>query len=239
MNIIEAIGIVNADTSREFCEIGGYVAIGMIALCIVAPLLCIAWNKASRFARWTFFVFSALGMLYAGSKGRVNFPYTDPEVLYLTDAGSFVTNTYVHINFTRNILVPTAANLYVDGCDIKWTNDVDKTAHMFNVYSSTFAASIVPFDIQYAHATNYNWYVYTDWVPPPVVHTNGVAFIVWQIGVGKATNDLAMTRTGVYRGENRIAPNAAITNAPPLSGAVGLPLESINDLINSQSEDNQ
>lgn len=236
IDIIQQIVLVRSDACNEFLKLVGIVAFSVLVSIILIPHLCRAWDKASRHSVKVFLAFCALATMYAGAKhiGRIEYPFTDPEVRYLTDHGSYVTNDYVHIDFTRNLLVPSSATLYVDGCDIQWTNDIDKAAHMFTAYASSFSVTTVPFDLPYAAATNYNWYVYTDWVPPPVVHTNGVAYISWQIGIGKATNDLAMTRTGVYRDSLRIAPNPSITNAPAFPASIMQ--QPVND--QSSTEDN-
>lgn len=219
-DIIQQLYFIREDACIEFLKLIGLAAFSVLVSIILLPHLCRVWDKSSRHARKVFLAVCTVATMYAGAKhviGHIEYPFTDPEVRYLTDHGSYVTNDYVHIDFTRNILVPSSATLYVEGCDIKWTNDIDKAAHMFTAYASAFSETTVPFDLPYAAATNYNWYVYTDCVPQQVVHTNFVAYVAWQIGAGKKTNDLAMTRTGVYRDALRIAPNSAITNAQTIS----------------------
>jgi len=173
-----------------------------------------AYVRANPLARGVFAVAVIGAALYAGSKGgHISYPYTDPETRYLTDAGSYVTNNAVHVAFSRSILVPTTATFYVDYYDPAETNATGAATNITTAFSATFAARAVPFDLPFAAATNYDWIVYTDWTPPPVVHTNGVAYVAWQIG--SHTNRLATTRTGIYTNAVKLAPNPAMTNLPP------------------------
>lgn len=160
--------------------------------------------------------FVAVAVFYAGGKGgSVRFPRTDPEVWYLMDTGSVVSNDSVHVRFARNLIVPGSANVFMDGMDVAYTNDSDWAVYSFPAYSNRFdALTIDGFDFPFQAATNFNWIVYTDYVPGPIVHTNGVAFVVWQ--TANSTNRLVTYRTGIYAGAARLAPNPAITNSPPM-----------------------
>ena len=165
--------------------------------------------------RVVFLLGVVLATLYGGSKGfvaRITYPRTDPETWYLMDNGSYVTNDYVHVGYSRNLILPASANLFVECLESCYTNQNDWAEHSILAWSNTVAGSASPFDLPWPAATNYNWIVYTDWTPPPSTHTNGVAFVAWQIGAEKPTNDLAMVRTGVYTNAARAAPNPAITN---------------------------
>ena len=154
--------------------------------------------------------------------GTVTYPYTDPESRYLIGGDSYTTNDYVHLQFTKSAVVPNTAWLWVEGCPISITNQSEWADNSILAYSNQFANIVTPFDIYYPSATNYNWIVYTDWTPGPVTHTNGVAYVAWRIGVGKMTNDIAITRTGVYTNDVRVAPNPAITNSPAIPLSVNL-----------------
>lgn len=194
-----------------------WLVFGAVFASVMLFVFALTWNqirdayaRASPCARGVFFVAVAGITLYGGSKGIIHFPFTDPEVRYLTDTGSAVSNDFVHVSFNRSVLVPNTASFYIDGCDVLYTNAEDVAAYAFNAYSNTFDRMTVPFDMPYQAATNFNWYAYTDWTPPIAVHTNGVAFVVWQIG--STTNNLSLTRTGVYTNSVRLAPNPAITN---------------------------
>jgi len=203
------------------CLAGLLLTSAPLVLVSVWPFVRAAWDSlGSRSARVIFLIAAGGACLFGGAKhivGTITYPRTDPEVWYLQDNGSAVSNAFLRINFNRNIIVPVTASFYIDGLALQYTNQADWATHAFNAYSNTFANASVPFDLPFADATNYNWIVYTDWTPPPVVHTNGVSFVGWQIGVGKLTNCLAMTRTGVYANGVKTAPNPSITNGPPLT----------------------
>jgi len=212
----------------------GLTLTGMSLFALSAwPFVIEAWDRlGSRSAKVVFLLSSACFCMFAGAKhivGKITYPRTDPEVLYLQDNGSSVSNDLLRIGFTRNIIVPAKASFFIDGLELKYTNQSDWSTHSFNAYSNTFDRMSVPFDMPFPAATNYNWIAYTDWTPTPVVHTNGVAFVVWKIGVGKLTNDIAMTRTGIYTNGVKVAPNPAITNGTPLTLTV--------TLTNGESED--
>ena len=155
------------------------------------------------------------------TKGRITYPRTDLEVAYLTDNGSFITNDYFSVNFTRSPIVPTSAWFYFEICPLSVTNQNDWAANAVTIYSNTFANITLPLVINYANATNYNAMGYTDWVPPPVTHTNGVACVVWQQAHNKSINDLALYRTPVYTNAFKVAPNTAITNGPAIPATLG------------------
>lgn len=163
-----------------------------------------------------FCVFAALAVLWAGGKGgRVLFPRVDPEVWYLMDGGSAVSNNCVYVRFVRNPILPGSANIIMDGMDVAYTNEEDWAEHSFPAYSNRLDQLLINgFDLPWPDATNFNWAVYTDWTPSPIIHTNGVAFVLWQ--QGNATNRLVTYRTGVYTNAVRLAPNPTITNSPPM-----------------------
>ena len=165
--------------------------------------------------RIVFCIFAALAVLWAGGKAKVIFPRVDPEVWYLMDGGSAVSNDVVSVRFVRNPILPVSANIFMDGMDVAYTNEEDWATHSFPAYSNRIdALEINGFDFPFQNATNYNWSVYTDWTPSPIIHTNGVAFVMWM--QGNATNRLTMYRTSVYTNAVRLAPNPWITNSPPM-----------------------
>lgn len=214
---------------RVLCAacLAGFGALALaLAARAIGPHLAEAWDAIGRKRlRAVFLVGAAMACLYGGSKsftGTVTFPRTDPETWYLMDLGSYVTNGAVVVKFAKNIVVPSSAMIFVDGCDHSLTNADRWLTHGFTAYSNTIAQAGTEFEVPYPAATNFDWLVYTNWTPPPVVHTNGVAFVAWQIGVGKATNDLAMTRTGVYLLGERLAPSPAITNSPAFPITINL-----------------
>lgn len=125
------------------------------ALCVLAVVACVCTVLAR--------------------KGRITYPAVDADQVYLADSGSYVTNDFVHVNFTR-IIVPASASLYIDrrrvadeGDDAAWINHVE----------TTFGQFAVPQDIHFVSATNWDWMVYTTWTPGPSVLTNGVWHAMW------------------------------------------------------------
>lgn len=181
-----------------------------------------------RINRIVFCFFAALATIYAGGKAKILFPRTDPEVWYLMDGGSAVSNGCVYVRFVRNPILPPTANIFMDGMDLAYTNDSDWAKHSFPAYSNRLdALEINGFNYPYPDATNYNWVVYTDWTPTPTVHTNGVAFIIWQ--TSNSTNSMVTYRTGVYVGDRRLAPCPSITNSPPLATIQLLSQEANNE----------
>lgn len=133
----------------------------------------------------------ALYIYGSTKKGTITYPVTEQGRAYLIDKGSYVTNDFVHIDFERRI-VPEDANVIIDRRQLDMTNDTDWVTHL----ESTFAAFAVPTNISFADATNWNWIVYTDWVPPPTVLTNGVLHVNW----GKSLNDVTFRRAGMAVG---------------------------------------
>ncbi len=112
--------------------------------------------------------------LYAGRKGRITYPYTDYEMRYLTDAGSYVTNDFVHVNFNR-IVAPSSAPFFLTCRPVDSTNDLDWVVYI----ATTFAEFVCPSNVPFANATNYDWIAYTTWTPGPSVQTNGVWHSYW------------------------------------------------------------
>lgn len=123
----------------------------------------------TKLTRLVLLAVAVVATLYGGRKGTVSYPRTDPTTAYLINAGSYVTNDFVHISFTR-VIIPDSASLYIDRREVSSTNDADWVTHL----SSTFGQFLVPQDVPCQNATNYDWLVYSDWTPGPSVQTNGV-----------------------------------------------------------------
>lgn len=162
------------------------------------------WAGLGRFDRAVVCVAVALATLYGGSKSiteRVDFPRTDPEVAYLVDAGSYVTNDAVHVVF-NSYLIPSTAMIYVDA----WPKESTSTADIVNVYAAPLAAFPDPLDLAYPGAISNRWYCYTDWTPGSVVHTNGVFEAQWM----SVTNNPAFAvpkRTAFFVDERLVWPD--------------------------------
>lgn len=185
-----------------------FAALGVYAL---IPYISTAWEGSRRFSKHVFLAGVALSALYGGSKhihpcGKVEYPFTDIENRYLTDRGSFVTNDFVRIDFSR-IIAPSDAPLFIDIRRLDQTNDVD----WVNWITTTFDAFDVPQDIPFPAASNYNFCVYTTWVPPPAVHTNGVVNIFWQKDIAGRGFVVPM-RTVIYVNNDKIIPREISSN---------------------------
>lgn len=118
----------------------------------------------------------ALCCIYA-RKGMVEYPRTNPDLQYLVDRGSSVNSNYVHLAFSK-LMVPDGANMIVMHRLVSETNNP-------YAYSETFTTTFHEFDPDgnglvfegdfiFADATNYDFMVFTDWIPGQTVVTNGV-----------------------------------------------------------------
>ena len=111
--------------------------------------------------------FAAALTFYAGAKhGRSRFTF---DAAYLADAGSYATNDTAHIAIASRI-----PGLDVSACDVLayCRSNTETNAPMVALATYTFAE--YPRDFAIPGATNYDYFVYLDYVPPPNVHTNGV-----------------------------------------------------------------
>lgn len=234
IDLATTLAIVHQCAEREIWEdIGTVVVIAIVHLLALIAIVK-TLPTVTRLLRWArshhlqglLTAMFVCGFAFYGItkhfRSTVNFPRTEADVWYLMDNGSYVTNDAVHIAYSRNLIVPVTANLFIEALELRYTNETDWAEHSLTIYSNTIARAGTVFDLPFAAATNYCYAVYTDWTPPPIVHTNGVAYVTWQNGAGKPAGDLAMTRTGVYRDAMRLAPSPAITNSPSLTLTINL-----------------
>lgn len=204
------------------------IAIGLAVLLfgvsrIMLPI--VRWIKAHKVDALLVAPF-VLCMVWTGSTksgiGRVSYPYTDVEMRYLYDAGSYVTNDYVHVEFTKSAVVPDSADFLGYFRPIGSTNDAEWVCFL----DTTFAQFHSPSNVPFAGAITNDFQFFTTYTPGPVVHTNGVAVVNWQRNFDQDERYLATIRTGIYTNAVRVAPNSAITNGPtaflilsPLTGS--------------------
>lgn len=114
----------------------------------------------------------------------VQFPRTDPDVQYIIDAGSYVTDDCAYIAFSV-VALPSDARVLVAYAPPDATNE----SQVVTVADLTFAQWLMQFpgndgamvaaqfewDTAWGdYADSYQWYCYTTWTPAPSVHTNGV-----------------------------------------------------------------
>lgn len=188
-----------------------------LAACLVALGSIAAWrllrDVASTQTRGTFAALAALAAFCSLVAQKVptafvSYPYTDVEQRYIYDNGSYVSNDVVHIAFYYQI-APSTADFQLYAWPLASTNEEE----MVLVVNSTLGAVPQPYEFEYQGASSNRWIGITTWTPGPTVHTNGVAVINWQLPYDPAaTNIAAMTRTGIYLGDIRLAPSPAITN---------------------------
>lgn len=237
IDLTEQLAIVHAEACREFWLAFGWVVAHTIILVFSLYWLSKMLSKYRKTFRAIFFVSTLLFARYAVTKvfyGNITFPRVDAETWYLRDNGSYITNDYVHVSYTKNPVVPDDAPVFVSALESSYTNNSDWADHSITVTNGTIATLGTEFDLPFPLATNYNWQVYTTWTPGPTTHTNGVAYVVWKIGTDKSINDIVPYRTGVYTNNVRVAPNPALTNRITRTSVV---LEAIVEEIEGGKDD--
>lgn len=116
----------------------------------------------------------AFAAILAARKQNISYPYTDVTQRYLIDAGSYSEDDgTVHLEFSR-VVAPDTAPVFVDyrqhGASADdWHTEIE----------TTFENLPLPYEFEFANATNYDWVVYTTWTPGPAVITNGVWHVMW------------------------------------------------------------
>ena len=104
-------------------------------------------------------------------KDPIGFLRTDPEIVYLIDTGSWVSNNVVHLEYSTRLLPPSAP-LFLDY--IPKTELPDPTN--YTTYLSGTVESVPNVvEFEFEGAISNRWVFYTTYTPGPVVHTNGVA----------------------------------------------------------------
>lgn len=195
-----------------FGVIAAFAVLAMLAK-YMTPL--VVWVKR-RNLQAAFLAPFVLCMIYVGATkgivGHVTYPYTDVETRYLIDTGSFVTNDYVHVAFSKSPVIPDSAEFFGYARPVGSTNDLDWVCML----ETTFADFHSPSNVPYANAISNDFQFFTTFTPGPVVHTNGVAVVTWQKGFTGDDRFLATVRTGIYTNGCRVAPNPGITNGPPI-----------------------
>lgn len=195
--------------------LGAIVSIGVLAAFAAYMTPIVVWAKRHGLQA-AFLAPFVISMVYVGSTksivGRVEYPYTDVEMRYLTNAGSYVTNDYVHVAFTKSAIVPDSAEFFGYARPVGSTNDLDWTCML----ETTFADFHSPSNVPYANAISNDFQFFTTFTPGPVVHTNGVAVVTWQKNFAGDDRFLATVRTGIYTNGFRVALNSGMTNDFPV-----------------------
>ena len=224
MPIDEQMVIVWRDAVAEFWS-GAANALGWLAFAFFAawflakamPTVCKVWDFLKCW-KWSklLVVVAVCGIAHygatknAGIVSRVYFQFTDPENRYLVDNGSYVTNDFVHVDFTRYV-APGSAELRIDyyPVDTPASNVVDAAE---NLVTTTFDDFPVPQNIAFENATNYHFVVYTTWTPGPSVHTNGVLQLIGRQDMA-GHGYFVPSRTGIYEDGVKLAPSNVVIEA--------------------------
>ena len=159
------------------------LCLGMVGIAIVCAIaIWLNLRRSGRTMRGKVKVYDLVALallgaacvLYGGRKGTITYPYTDYEMRYLVDNGSYVASNIVHVAFSRYV-APASADFFISFRSVDSTNDLDWVVFT----NTTFSAFTVPADIEYPAATNFDWICYTTWTPGPTVLTNGVWHSYW------------------------------------------------------------
>lgn len=140
-------------------------------------------------------------------KDPIGFLQTDPEITYLIDKGSWVSNNVVHLEYETRLL-PASAMLYLDY--IAKTEDGNSTNYN-NYINGTVADMPTIIEFEYVNAISNRWIFYTTHTKGPNVHTNGVAVAVF-LRSTKYDNVAVPKRSTIWEGENMIYPDAETFN---------------------------
>lgn len=155
---------------KELVETSRYVImVAGVATLLIIGLLRVAWRLrgvAAQLRRFFWMcslaaILAVVCVFYGGGKSSFSFDTG------LRDNGSYATNDTVHIAWTY-IGIPSASSIYIAYRETGTTN-------VWNDLGET-VASALSWDATVQNATNYDYLVYSTYVPPAPVHTNGV----WQ-----------------------------------------------------------
>lgn len=140
-------------------------------------------------------------------KDPIGFLRTDPEIVYLIDNGSYVSNNVVRLEFSTRLL-PPSAELFLDY--IPKTEPADSTAYTTYLSGSVETVpNVVEFEFE--NAISNRWIFYTTYTPGPNVHTNGVA--VAEFLKAKNYENVAVPkRSTIWEDGKRIYPSAEKIN---------------------------
>lgn len=174
-------------------------ALGAVVMCCLAVILAGFWDFVGRLfslgliqGALCFFVF--LGFIRYGA--------TKPTIRWdvgLYDDGSEITNNTVAIRW-RYSGIPSASTIYIDYRPNGSTNEWQGLGES--------VASALAWNGTVADATNYDYYVYSTYIPPVPVHTNGV----W---VGQAYETKARSGAAAFLILNGKIKDGGRTIAPP------------------------
>ena len=149
-----------ADTLQTVVMIAGIVVLAAITIGTFLYAVRDVPRKIVTFiGSWFVGLLLVVGVVWYGGSKTMTFD------VGLSDNGSWVSNDTVHVAWTYTG-IPSASTLYVAYRESGTTNDwadLGETVVSALVWEGTLA-----------NATNYDYIVYTTYIPPSPVHTNGV-----------------------------------------------------------------
>ena len=142
-------------------------------------------------------IFALVCVLFGADKSPLRSVYfyrTDPEIMWLKDTGSYVSNDVVHVSFEPHAQLPNDAILQMWNCPTNSVEDHSAWAQ----YGADVMLGDAPreFDIVYSNAMAYAWVFFTTYTRPTQVVTNGVLHINY-VRAHKAEEENANTVIGV------------------------------------------
>lgn len=184
--------------------LGALFGLGVIVLAVVLTEVLGAWKIWRERRKAVALSLLAVAAIIAGgtkpATRNVNFPRTDPEVAYLIDNGSYVSNDVVHVNF-NTFLIPGDAPITL----AYWPNESTNEADFVELFTYNLSAWPRPLDFEFENAISNRWYCYTTWTPGPAAHTNGVFQQVWMSDRRENRNAIPI-RTIIIEDGEQIAP---------------------------------
>lgn len=195
---------------KEFGEIlSGVVLLGgVFGLLAIAVGVLVAhgieawsvWRRKRNVVVMT--ALACLALVVGGSKNMrsVNFPRTDMEAAYLIDNGSYVSNDWVHVNFTT-FMIPQSAPIVL----AYWPDGSTNEDEFVEFLTSPLSDWPRPLDFEFENAISNRWYCYTTWTPGPAVHTNGVFQQTWMTDAAEHTFIIPI-RTVITEDGEQVAP---------------------------------
>lgn len=149
----------------------GLLIIGLVAVGVLCHDALKTWKEVfrSKGARLIAGGMVAMAVMYGGSKGIVT--VSDP---YIVNVDSYGTNDILHVDIARRFdFIPMDMEILIWSRQDGLTNASD-WVQLVRVEEGPFKLNEFPLDIPFPNATNYNFMVAANYVPPPTVHTNGV-----------------------------------------------------------------
>jgi hypothetical protein len=208
----------------------GVVTFGIfcIFLCIIASMGFYFYQKIKKqtgnkflasiivavFAAFAYTAYPTSAQKKPSGKESIKFLQTDAEIKYLIDAGSWVSNNTVHLEYQTRLLPPSAM-LYLDY--ISKSEPVDSNNYTTYISGTveqltTLAyADLNVIEFEFENAIDNRWVFYTTYTPGPAVHTNGVAVAEF-IKAKNYENVAVPKRSTIWEDGKKIYPSAEKIN---------------------------